>query len=53
MENEFNFEPEDLEFEEFSNDLDEFDEFDEFGDRGKRSERVGWLGGWVVRWLGG
>ena len=30
MKNEFDFEPEDLEFEDFSNDLDEFDEFDEF-----------------------
>ena len=29
MKNEFDFEPEDLEFEDFSNDLDEFDEFDE------------------------
>ena len=30
MKNEFEFEPEDLEFEEFSDELDEFDEFDEF-----------------------
>ena len=30
MKNEFDFEPEDSEFEDFSDDLDEFDEFDEF-----------------------
>ena len=30
MKNEFEFEPEDLEFEDFSDELDEFDEFDEF-----------------------
>ncbi len=30
MKNEFDFEPEDLEFEDFSDELDEFDEFDEF-----------------------
>lgn len=30
MRNEFEFEPEDLEFEDFSDELDEFDEFDEF-----------------------
>ncbi len=30
MKNEFDLEPEDLEFEDFSDELDEFDEFDEF-----------------------
>jgi hypothetical protein len=30
MKNDFDLEPEDLEFEDFSDDLDEFDEFDEF-----------------------
>jgi hypothetical protein len=30
MKNDFDFEPEDLEFEDFSDELDEFDEFDEF-----------------------
>ncbi len=30
MRNEFDFEPEDLEFEDFSDEIDEFDEFDEF-----------------------
>lgn len=30
MKNEFDFEPEDLEFGDFDGDLDEFDEFDEF-----------------------
>ncbi len=30
MKNEFDFEPEDLEFEDFSDELDKFDEFDEF-----------------------
>lgn len=30
MSKEFDFEPEDLEFEDFSEELDEFDEFDEF-----------------------
>lgn len=30
MKNEFDFEPEDLEFEDFSDEQDDFDEFDEF-----------------------
>ena len=30
MKNEFEFEPEDLEFEDFADEMDEFDEFDEF-----------------------
>ena len=37
MTNEFDFEPDDLEFEDFSDEPDEFDEFDEF-DENEQSE---------------